>query len=352
MEHDGNEPQTEHTEDSGPSDMEGCDDDNIPHGNEPQTEYAHGSSRPDMEGCDDHESPYVYVESKFWAGLTENQPVSYIKILARRSRRSHPTLLLVVVPESNEEAVWGQLTKKLTEEGISTEQPSYAGIVKYTKTGEGPVLALTSWTKLLSFLESTASDDPAARSDLVQLRAFCEQEEDASHPVYLEEVTNQRTPALILKLNEIVRKTRDRAIARHVLYMASSKGKERHMSGVSSDYNGIFATVLPNNRYGLWFGLDFRLWKEFGGTPLWVKFSTAVDWGRARDVRRRLENWATPKGIVTATKRDGSFVVAIDIPSGEDDDQVVSKILERFKGIQSELSKLELVGKEVIPDGR
>ena len=59
-----------------------------------RTQQTEGSIRPDMWGFDGLD-PRVFVKNKFWAGLTDNQPVSYIEQL---SAFTQPTVLLVVVP--------------------------------------------------------------------------------------------------------------------------------------------------------------------------------------------------------------------------------------------------------------
>ena len=60
-----------------------------------RTQQTEGSIRPDMWGYDEGE-PRVFVENKFWAGLTDNQPVSYLRQL---SEYTQPTVLL-------EDGVW------------------------------------------------------------------------------------------------------------------------------------------------------------------------------------------------------------------------------------------------------
>jgi hypothetical protein len=47
-------------------------------------------------------TPRVFIENKFWAGLTENQPVAYLRLLAQYAS---PTVLLTVVPASRLETV-------------------------------------------------------------------------------------------------------------------------------------------------------------------------------------------------------------------------------------------------------
>jgi hypothetical protein len=53
--------------------------------------------------------PRVFVENKFWTGLTDNQPVSYIEQL---SAFTQPTVLLVVVPAAREQTIWRELLSR------------------------------------------------------------------------------------------------------------------------------------------------------------------------------------------------------------------------------------------------
>ncbi len=65
--------------------------------------------RPDMWGMDGSE-PRVFIENKFWAGFTDNQPVEYLKLLAKYSQ---PSVLLVVVPEARQETIWRELKQRM-----------------------------------------------------------------------------------------------------------------------------------------------------------------------------------------------------------------------------------------------
>ncbi|MCU0784701.1 MAG: hypothetical protein MUF81_11790 [Verrucomicrobia bacterium] len=166
-----------------------------------RTQQNEGNSRPDMQGCDDDGKPRVFVENKFWAGLTENQPVSYLRVLAAYAQ---PTILLVVGPEARKETLWREISERLCDEKIGTKQQTVIGIFRTVNTSIGPILALTSWKSLLDALESEVSDDKSARSDLVQLQALCEAADSEAYlPISSEESSNQRTPALILQLSSI-----------------------------------------------------------------------------------------------------------------------------------------------------
>jgi len=294
-----------------------------------QTQQTEGNSRPDMWGYDKAD-PRVYVENKFWAAFTENQPVSYIEQLAKYTQ---PTMLLVVVPDAREEMSWRELGRKLKDAGISAEvHHAASGIVYSVSTNKGPILALTSWKKLIDALELEAVDDQAARSDFLQLRALCKAA-DTDVPISVEEVSDQRTPAFVLQLSSIVREATEKAIS------ANSLHKGRLKPQADWERIGRYARFSNEQGVGVWLGIHFGLWKQYGETPLWAVFS-GTDWGRSHEVRPLLEPWATQNGVFTASE-DDNFYVAISIEFGEEKDQVTDAIAKRLKEIAGVLSVLK-----------
>jgi hypothetical protein len=297
-----------------------------------RSQQTEGSIRTDMWGIDDNTIPRVFVENKFWAGLTDNQPISYLNKLAEYTQ---PTILLVVVPEAREETVWRELIHRL-ERAVNSSpinQNVPAGIVHSVTMEKGPILALTSWCKLLSVLELEASDDQSVRSDLLQLGALCEAADNqAFTPISSSDVTNQRIPAFILKLSSIVQASVDRAVTDGVLNIKGLLPQARR------ERIGRYVSLPGAQGVGLWFGIHFDLWKKHGGTPLWLLFSQSK-WSRAHEVCSLIEPWASKEGIFT-TRENDSFVVAVDIATGEEKDQVVEVIVDRLKKIAGALSPL------------
>jgi hypothetical protein len=180
-----------------------------------RTQQTEGSIRPDMWGFDGAD-PRVFIENKFWAGLTDNQPVSYIRQLAEYTQ---PTVLLVVVPAAREQTLWRELMRRLEDAEIAvSDQRTTAGIVQSITTEIGPILALTSWSRLLSVLELETAENQGARNDLLQLRALCDAaDSQAFVPISPAMATDQRTPAFILQLNLVVQASVDLAVTQGIL---------------------------------------------------------------------------------------------------------------------------------------
>jgi len=287
-----------------------------------------------MEGIDDKNKPRVFIENKFWAGLTDKQPKSYLEQLAKSTQ---PAVLLVVVPEAREETMWGELNRTLKEAGISaTDKSTTSGRIVYSiTTGIGPILALTSWTRLLFVLEEEVTDDPSAGRDLFQLRTLCDAaESNAFVPISRAVVSDQRIPAFILQLSSIVQISIDKAVNDGIL------NREGTLPQANWERIGRYANISPGKAVGFYLGIHFGLWKTFGRTPLWIVFSGSK-WGRAREVMAKLEPWAEKEGVFTKLV-DDNFVVAIDMAFGDEKDLVVRGVVERLKDIAEVLRELTL----------
>jgi len=101
---------------------------------------------------------------------------------------------------------------------------------------------------------------------------------------------------------------------------------------------GRYARFHNENGFGIWLGIHFNNWKEYGGTPIWLAFYES-DFGRAREAQPILEPWAASKGIFS-TSDESEFVMAIKIETGEEKDQVVRSVVDQLKCIADQLSAM------------
>jgi hypothetical protein len=296
-----------------------------------RTQQVAGAIRPDMWGFAGAD-PRVFVENKFWAGLTDNQPIAYLERLAALSK---PTVLLVIAPAARQHTLWRELSRRLDEARISYSRLSpgpASGVAHAVATGRGPILALTSWTNVLLALDRETVDD-RARGDLAQLRALCDAADDeAFAPVSREELSDQRTPAFLLQLGAVVRAAVGLAVTENVLNIRGLNPQ------AGWDRIGRYARLSGERGAGVWFGIHFGLWKAHGATPLWLLFSE-TPFGRGQEVRPLLEAWAEQENIPTAMY-DGAFAIALAVRHGEEEIAVVRSLVDDLRKIARELEPL------------
>lgn len=256
-------------------------------------------ARPDLAVYDREREERVLIEAKFWAGLTENQPNSY---LARLPLDERPAVLLFVAPEARLETLWPELCR-LIEHPFNwqpVDTPHDADI-KCALVDEGTrFLMLASWRALLDRMLSFAmSSGDSVEADIRQLHALCEQQDmDAFLPLKPHELALE-IPRRMLQFNQLVDDAVDLARAHNVVNTDTLKvTPRRHGYGRYLRLGSKGADVWA----GAWFGIDYTLWAKYRETPLWINFSSD-NWDgvvSVNDLRARLgsEIWAnTPSSI-------------------------------------------------------
>ncbi len=90
-------------------------------------------ARPDLAGFDERGDERVLIEAKFWAGLTENQPVSYLE----RLPDEQPSALLFVAPAARVEPLWAELRRHVSKSaaGITLDSFREAGEFRSAAAG-------------------------------------------------------------------------------------------------------------------------------------------------------------------------------------------------------------------------
>ena len=129
-------------------------------------------ARPDLAGLDERGDERVLIEAKFWAGLTENQPVSYLE----RLPDEQPSALLFVAPTARVESLWAELRRHVSESaaGITLDACREAEELRSAAAGGARGLVLTSWKNLLDRMAAgaAAAADSHTETDSQQLRGL------------------------------------------------------------------------------------------------------------------------------------------------------------------------------------
>jgi hypothetical protein len=127
---------------------------------------------PDMIGLH-NDVQVLLIESKFWAPLTRNQPVTYINRLSS----SVGGLLIVICPAERTSRLWAEITDRCSSAGMVLGAMTRLSPGFQTSTvGHQRQLALVTWDVLLSSLESAlkTAGEVKGIADVDQLRGLCE----------------------------------------------------------------------------------------------------------------------------------------------------------------------------------
>ena len=291
-----------------------------------RSQLMQGGDRPDLWGFAE-ESPRIFVESKFWAGLTEQQPVSYLRRLASHSSQS---ALVFLCPESRVRTLWRELMRRLKAEGVSCGfLEGETGFHQAAFTSLGPKLAILSWGRLLKIFDQMAGEDEEVRENLNQLRSLCDVSDDQL-PLSTFDLTDQRIPKLVLQLGVISQEVIELGFSENIIV----KGKLTPQA--NWERAGRYVLWPQKKECGIWIGVNLACWNEFGESPLWCVFYPG-DYGRANEAKSILEPWGLRNEVFTATREDGCFVVPLVIKGNLEKEAVVRDLVEQLRAIAFQL---------------
>lgn len=116
------------------------------------TELGAGKNgRPDVTGINERGDKLIIIEGKFWANLTSNQPLNYIKELSENGK------ILFLAPVKRQDSLNLELENRL----IDSNTPNLVKVM--------------SWAKFIDAIENENAKNPdfSLTSDLTQLKALC-----------------------------------------------------------------------------------------------------------------------------------------------------------------------------------
>ena len=127
--------------------------------------------RPDLSIHDTGETCRVFVENKFGALLTPDQPVGYLGALP-----DHPaSVLAFIVPGERLDGLWHELKAKCVSKGLECADESPPGDPRRVRVVNRTML-ITSWKRVLDALQRVAAEGghSAVEHDIAQLRGLAE----------------------------------------------------------------------------------------------------------------------------------------------------------------------------------
>ena len=207
---------------------------------------------PDLACLDGDDNLVALIESKFWAGLTAHQPVTYWEGLPPDG----PAVLLFLAPRSrvDEGSLWDDLVGRLHKAGHELASPDRCEslVTASAKVGQRRLM-LTSWELLLDRMANRADDDgdERARFEIAELRGLADGVIAGDNP--------QRDEKLRLLLVDAVKRL-ERAGWADTAGLSEGSGHgyyARYLrlagaaAGLRIDYEA--ANEMPDKRLWLWF---------------------------------------------------------------------------------------------------
>lgn len=282
-----------------------------------EAEVGSEGSRPDLTIHDTDGHVRIFVENKFWASLTEAQPVSYLRSLPENSESA----LVFVVPEKRVAMVWQELQERCKKEGLDWEDLAKNVPVQRARVGSNRML-ITNWDHVLNTLRNAARPgNDNIQNDILQLQGLVDRVDssEAFLPLRDEDVADQDTARRLVNFIDLII-----PIVERLEQDGIADTKDLKTTNTVYYYGRFFRMY---DRFELLLVNELKIWRNRGISPLWLR-----SW--IKENRRNMENLEKARVAFPNNEVSGEFrYFPIRLKSGVDRDRVIDDAVRQIREI-------------------
>ena len=280
-------------------------------------------SRPDLVGKDSLGRPKLMVEVKFWATLTDNQPVAYL----RNQESAFPgqpekRLLVFVVPKNRVSTLTTELSRRLLEDGAGRAHFDHSESLLDNR------VAIISWADLLREIRVglTAFEDATGLEDLNQLQGLCDRaDSEAMRPLTAEEID----PVHGQRYGDFAAVAR--RAAEGLLHSGRADGQGLKASNGAW---GVGRFMRSPQGATFWFGFYPAYWARHYPSPWWIQFGSGED---AR-THQALRNLSGDPRFPFIAPEEGMTIAAVPAPLGVEFEEIVRQVADSVDELLTAMS--------------
>lgn len=275
----------------------------------------------DLIGKDTSGSTRLIVECKFWAGLTDLQPVGYMNSVTGDGA----ALLLFIAPSQRFTTLWAEIQRRAAAAGLKVDEKPAGNDWRVACWSENRYSALTSWRSLLDYIHDALSThaEAAVANDVRQLQGLADtMDAEAFLPLSAEELTGfhgRRMAQYAEMVEECYRRLK------HGGYSWVGTKNLRSAWGP-----GKYGHYLNMYEYGVRLYFCAPYWQTLAETPIWLELGRKDFTGGAPELAERLAPLAEeipqrvfPRGV-------GFFAIPLYVAYGEEWGAVIEQLMAQI----------------------
>jgi hypothetical protein len=276
-------------------------------------DVVHGAEgRPDIVGVAESRR-YLIREGKFWASLTDAQPIRYLESLAPEG------CLLFIAPGKRAETLWAELQRRCEQAGWPLPERAQGSDLRLGKVQDSWWLGVVSWRHLLEAIRRALEDGRDSRrvADVDQLASLCEMEDDEAFLPLTSMDLSQPTPMRLYQFMDLVRKVKQHGLGTGLFQPSTLK---------TGGTIGQYVQYIAAGDYQIAVFVDLKRWARQRMTPLWLE--VAVDPGHTLGY---LEVERPPRVFYDGSA--GRPVVPLTLQLHAEEDAVVADIINQISDV-------------------
>ena len=281
--------------------------------------------RPDISGIDNSGKEVIILEAKFWASLTDNQPIKYLNRLGENS------ILMFICPTLRVRPVFDELNMRLQKANFSNqiknENHSF-------KLNNNKTLIVKTWQEILGTIriQLVQDNEQILLSDLDQIIGLCETIDNNSFQPYQSE---DFAPSFAKKINsyyDLADKVIDELKKRNL-------ADTTNLNSTPQKYG--YTRYFICDDFGMSLNVRFDFWERIADTPFWLSIKDEItgtkNWIQNEDFKAFTKTIASKKSIITYENNKRELFIPIFPLLEKTEDIVVNDIADRIIELKNEL---------------
>lgn len=274
--------------------------------------------RPDIAGIDADGNEIILCEAKFYAGLTSNQPVSYLK----RLKDENGLGLVFICPAVRKVTLWSKLVELCGNLPVEIIDDNCISV-------DGVRMAIMSWNDVVESLRFVASTEATEMlPDIYQLDGFCKMMDSEAFIPFSSEDFGPENAMREERYYQVIDAVFDRLMADEGIY-TSAKGLR------AAPYRNGYVRYICGKNWAFSISYDRPTWKQQGKeeTPFWLTISDN-EFSQPISIIRSFDRYPESfKGVINGMTALPLFAPT-NVPLDDVAEEIKRQILEYFHNVE------------------
>ncbi len=281
--------------------------------------------RPDISGKNKEGNEVLLIEAKFWASLTDNQPIGYI------NRLRNDTILIFLVPTLRVRTVFEEVLVRIKEKysNIKIDTENY----KIEICADNKHIVIKSWNGILNGIKSrlVQENNQNLISDIDQIIGLVDTIDRNS---FLPITSDDLSPSIPKRINsyfDIVDKVVDNLI--------NINEKINNYRLLKGNLKNGYKKYFRFENFG--FGMSYlpELWEKYADTPFWLSIAEEKKtWETTEKLKNKCEQLAFELNIKFVNNNKEIFL-SLKPELYETEDIVIKDLAKQIEKIITKLDK-------------
>jgi hypothetical protein len=292
--------------------------------------------RTDISGYNFDNQEVIILEAKFWASLTDNQPIGYLERLSANS------ILLFICPTLRVSPIFNEVQKRISDAKLDFDSNPNGYSIKLANDKS---VVVKTWNEILGAIRlQLIQDNDQYLSDIDQIIGFCETvDSNAFMPFHSKDFS----PSNAKRINSFY------DIADKVINeLRKHKMADTTRLKATPQRNG-YSRYFRIDKLGVALNVRFDFWEKVADTPFWIYFG----WDHQRDehLKKLIKIIASKRSIITYENNNNLYLPLFPVVEQTEDivvKNITEQIISLYKELIKEKSASELINNFVNEDSQ